>query len=302
MGDTCRDIETLMDLWRLGIVSKPLPEIVAEGFGTAPIHWIESRRRFTFLADPFGMWREDYLFVFAEAYDYRSRHGHIEVLKFDRALRLLDRRPCLREHWHLSYPFVFEDDGEIWMLPEAHRSGELNLYRSVKFPYVWRREFAFDLAELAVDATPFRHQGLWWLFYSPAGGVGEGRLHAAYSEKLNGRWIPHPDNPLTTGLQASRPGGTPLVRGNFILLPVQDASRGYGSGMRLLGLDQLSPQCVTVGTAHPLEGPSGRGRFDAGFHTLAAAGDVTLIDVKRLEKSAARLPIDLFGRVRRAVR
>lgn len=107
------------DLWRIGIVAAPIEAVVARG-GIAGLRttWLPAGAPFTFLADPFGLWRGGVLHLFAESYDYRTRHGVIDLLRFDEGLKLLDRRRVLREPWHLSYPYVFEADGETWMLPE----------------------------------------------------------------------------------------------------------------------------------------------------------------------------------------
>jgi hypothetical protein len=292
-----------MDIWKVGLVRRRMKDIIlARDFEGASIHWLEEDRSFSFLADPFGLWRDGRLTVFVEAYNYRSRLGHIEALVFSDDLRLLDRRPCLREPWHLSYPFVFQDGGETWMLPEAHRSGAITLYRNLEFPYRWRAECVLDLPELAVDATPMFHDGLWWLFYSPIDRSAAPRLHAAYATSLQGRWKPHPLNPLLTGSAASRPGGTPILADGRIVLPVQDSSAGYGSCIRLLTLSTLTPQRAEVEIGASFCPPSSAAPFNDGFHTLSAAGDITLIDVKRLERSLCRLPIDALGRCRRAAR
>lgn len=290
-----------MDIWRVGLVEKSFRDVAASGFGDAPVRWIEADRPFSFLADPFGLWRDEHLFLFVEAYDYRTRLGHIELLQFDRGLNLLGRRPCLKEAWHLSYPFVFEAENEIWMLPEAHRSGKLTLYRCSEFPDVWQAECVVDLPELAVDATPLFHQGLWWLFYSPAGRSGP-LLHAAHAKSLTGRWSLYPMNPLVEGSIASRPGGTPIVDNDRILVPVQECANGYGSGIRLLEVNDLTTGSIKIGPVRALPPPTSTEPFNNGFHTLSAAGEVTLIDVKRIEGSLRRLPIDALGRAHRSTR
>ncbi|MEI9904226.1 MAG: hypothetical protein WDN06_09755 [Asticcacaulis sp.] len=43
----------------------------------------------------------------------------------------------MRQPYHLSYPSLIRDGGEIYMLPEAHRSGKLTLYRAERFPDRW---------------------------------------------------------------------------------------------------------------------------------------------------------------------
>ena len=127
------------DIWRVGVVAAPIAELLVSGaIGRREIAWLPFEARdFAFLADPFGLWRDGKLHLFAEAYDYRTRHGRIDLLILDEGFAVADRRTVLVEPWHLSYPFVFEGDGETWMLPEAHRSGRLTLYRAAAFPDRW---------------------------------------------------------------------------------------------------------------------------------------------------------------------
>src|SRR6478735_12050113 len=126
------------DIWRPAIVEARFEEIIAAGSVDGfPVHGLPPMGSFRFLADPFGLWRDHHLHVFVETYDYRDRIGAIEVLTYDRHFALVTRAPVLNEAWHLSYPLVFEDEGETWMLPEAHRSNALTLYRAVDFPTRW---------------------------------------------------------------------------------------------------------------------------------------------------------------------
>ncbi|HET7816786.1 MAG TPA: formyl transferase [Sphingomicrobium sp.] len=290
-----------MDIWKVGIVRRSVKDILVKGFEGAGVQWLEEQRPFCFLADPFGVWRKDNLAVFAEAYDYRSRLGRIDAFLLDRDLRLVERRTCLTEQWHLSYPFLFDMRGELWMLPEAHRSGRLTLYRNHDFPFGWKPEMIIDVPEPAVDATVTFHEGLWWLFYSPVGRPAPTRLHAAFAECIDGPWILHPANPLLVGDVGSRPGGTPFCSGEGLIVPAQNSEGGYGSGISMLTLAKLTPDIVELRIGASLNSPVPR-PFDAGLHTLSAAGDITLIDVKRNEQSLSRLPVDALGRFRRAYR
>jgi hypothetical protein len=47
------------------------------------------------------------------------------------------REIVLREKFHLSYPYVFEEDGEAYMVPECGGSGGIQLYRADRFPDRW---------------------------------------------------------------------------------------------------------------------------------------------------------------------
>jgi hypothetical protein len=283
------------DIWRIGVAPAPIAQVAAAGsLDGLAVRWLAEEPAFRFLADPFGLWRDGRLFVFAEAYDYRTRHGVIDVLELDAGLAPVARRTVLREPWHLSYPYVFEAEDAVWMAPEAHRSGALTLYRAEAFPDAWTPAARLELDTPAIDATPFRHGGLWWLAYSPSGSQAfkQGRLHLAFAESLTGPWRPHPGNPVRIDRSGSRPGGTPFVASDGILtLPVQDCTRTYGGTIRLLRILALTPDRFEAEAGAAIAPPAQAAPYLDGLHTLAAAGDVTLIDVKRTDRSFAGLAI-----------
>lgn len=285
------------DIWRIGAIRAPLETVLRDGIGDREIVWLHQTPALTFLADPFGVWRDDKLHVFAEAYDYRVRHGTIEVLIFDRALHLLERRRVLRESWHLSYPFVFEAQGHTYMLPEAFRSGGVTLYRAARFPFAWEPLTKIRLDHAPIDATPVFHEGLWWLFYTPAT-TREAKvsaLHAAYAERLEGPWTPHPGNPVRWDASSCRPGGTPVLVDGALVLPMQDCRHTYGGAIRPLIIETLTP---TAFAARAGERIAAEG--EDGLHTLSAAGNMTLIDVKRFHLSAASVASDVRHLLRKA--
>lgn len=273
------------DIWRPLIVEAPIAAVLRAGSIEGFVHrWLPPEGYLRFLADPFGIERDGQRYVFVEHYDYRARHGTIECLIMTGDGAWLDRRLVLSEPWHLSYPFVFEADGETFMLPEASRSGRLTLYRAMEFPWRWEAACVLPLAHVAIDATPVFHEGLWWLFYSAADG-GEraktGALFAAWAERIEGPWTAHARNPVRLGSDGSRPGGTPAVLNGALVLPVQDCSRTYGGAIRPLSINRLTPDQFDAELGKPLIIPKGFAPFDAGLHTLSTIGDATLIDVKR---------------------
>jgi hypothetical protein len=273
------------DIWRPLIVEAPIETVLRQGsIEGFTYRWLPEEDFLCFLADPFGIERDGMRHVFVEHYDYRSRRGTIECLLYASDGSLTDRRQVLAEPWHLSYPFVFEIGTETYMLPEAHRSGGLTLYRVVEFPWRWERAGAIVLDHVAVDATPFFHDGLWWLFYSAADRGEEGKtgaLFAAWAERIEGPWRVHAGNPIRLGADSSRPGGTPVVCDGTLVLPMQDCRRTYGGGIRPLFIHRLSPDRFEAEAGTAIAAPHGFAPFDAGLHTLSAMGSATLMDVKR---------------------
>lgn len=294
------------DIWRVGIVNSPIHTILERGsLEDMPVVWTPPMRRFCFRADPFGLWRDGKLHVFVEDYDYRVRVGSIDVFIYDAAFNLLEQRKALQTPWHLSYPYIFEAEGETWMLPEAHHSGRLTLYRSVRFPDQWEEAAVIPLGEdIAVDATPFFHDGLWWLFYTPAmrppAPVGE--LHLAYAPTLLGPWTRHHANPVRLDSASTRPGGTPCVLNGKVVLPVQDCTYTYGGAIRPLTFDELTPERVRTHAGSPIRRSASYAPYAEGMHTLAAVGDVTLIDTKYTDLSARGIGLQAWREVKKLSR
>lgn len=284
------------DIWRTAIISAPIESIVGRGsLEGLPLRWLRDEGRFRFLADPFGIWRDDRLYLFAEAYDYRDRRGLIDCIEFDRGLRFLARRTVLAEPWHLSYPFVFEADGETWMLPEAFRSGRLTLYRAAEFPHRWERAGELDLGCVPIDATPFFDGGLWWIFHAAANprSARTSALHLAYAERLTGPWHRHAANPVRNDRSSSRLGGTPFLLRGRPVLPVQDCSRTYGGAIQALAIDCLTPDRFSASLLARIEPPPAAAPYTEGLHSLSAAGPVTLVDMKRTELSGRGALLDV---------
>jgi hypothetical protein len=247
-----------------------------------------------YLADPFGLWREGSLYVFTEHFDYRDAIGRIAVSEYDAALRLIQQAIVLREPWHLSYPFVFEADGETWLLPESFQSGGLWLYRSAAFPHRWERAARIELADIPLDPTPFHDGERWWLFYTPAypRTARLTTLCAAYADRIEGPWHTYAGNPFFEDKLGARPGGTPFRRDIAVHLPVQECSGTYGSAVRVLRIDRLQPDGITAALTDTFTAPSAAAPFTSGCHTFSGAGPFTLIDVKRSRIS----PLGLIAR------
>ena len=85
------------------------------------------------VADPFLFVRGESLYLF---YEVKTDHGHGEIwvntLLKDGSWGTLGR--ALKEDFHLSYPQVFEHQGNIYMLPEAGGFGESIVVRCHRVP------------------------------------------------------------------------------------------------------------------------------------------------------------------------
>jgi hypothetical protein len=295
------------DFWQVGIVPMPVEQIDAGTLAAARdrITWLPDPGSWRYLADPFGLVRGDTLHVFVEAYDYRTKRAGIERHAFGRSdLAWRESAVVLDKPFHLSYPQVFEHEGETWMVPESYQADEIALYRATDDTLNhWERECALIGGVPGADASVIEHEGRWWMFYTLVGpgGRDQRELHIAHAPALAGPWTPLPSNPVRVNRDGARPAGRPFVGHDGVLtLPVQDSSTGYGGATRLLRFPVLSPALVSIEAgAERLTGDLASTTHTAGLHTLSGCGDVTLIDVKRIDRSRGRQWLDLKRRLRR---
>lgn len=297
------------DFWQVGIVPLPIEGLDAARLQAARdrITWLPDAGRWRYLADPFGLQRGDALHVFVEAFDYHTKRAHIERHELALAdMGWRGSRRVLERPFHLSFPQVFEHEGETWMVPESYQAREIALYRAVDDTLDhWERECALLPGLPGADAALIEHEGRWWMFYTlvGAGARDQRELHVAHAPQLAGPWSPLDFNPVRVDRQGARPAGRPFVgAGGVMTLPVQDSSGGYGSATRLLRFPVLTPQRVEIEAgAERLTGDLVSASHTAGLHTLSGCGGFTLIDVKRLDHSRVRHWLDMKRRVRRLV-
>ena len=75
-----------------------------------------------FLADPFVFTKDDIDYIFVEDL-FSDNKGRISAIRLgDQGYEFLG--VVLEESFHLSFPFIFDHDGDIYMIPETHQSRE----------------------------------------------------------------------------------------------------------------------------------------------------------------------------------
>lgn len=258
---------------------------------------------FSFLADPFGIWREGSFTVFVEKMDYRTKHGEIHFCTYDHNWELVDTGLALRTPTHISYPQIIEDGGNVYMMPEAYRSGKLTLYKAERFPDLWTP--VADLLDIpAIDASVVKFRGTWWMFYALPGENKRAlrELYVAYADSLTGPWHQHAMNPVRNAMDSARPSGTPFEYNGALYVPTQNSTTHYGEAINLLKIDTLTPTEFTASVAKNLLPEGLHPHFKDGLHTLSACGDVTLIDVKKIDRSHTRRFVNMERRIRRLLR
>jgi len=236
---------------------------------------------YRFYADPFPFNFRGKTFIFVEDFDHRGGKGIISAIPFDDTGQAGPAEPVLSEPWHLSYPYLFEHRGEVWMIPESSQSRKISLYRADPFPSRWVRDC--DLIEDidASDASLVQFEGKWWMFATVRDELG-GRMDSLSlfcAEDLFGPWRPHPANPVLIDAAGARQAGQFHLQDGRLWRPVQDCRDGYGRALGLAEVTRLDEQDyaqVIRTVLRPDRNWPGRR-----LHTLSRFGRLECIDGSR---------------------
>jgi hypothetical protein len=229
-----------------------------------------------YLADPFLWRRQGRLWLFCEELTYSERKGALSCMEVLPDGGLSESVRVLSRPYHLSYPAIFEAEGEMFMVPETVGSGCVELYHAVDFPYSWVK--VRDLFPIrAVDSTPFVFEGRIWLFVS-AIDPAEASYHLLlfHAERLDGPWTMHPSSPLSLDVRYARSAGAIVSHNGKLYRPSQDCAPYYGHRLNfheITRLDTRGYQERLVQEVDPDAWPGLRG-----VHTYAVCGDVEVID------------------------
>jgi len=264
---------TRHDEWAVGVVEAPIQRFLEPDFRPV-VRWLGGPGKWGYFADPFEIrgW------TFCEHWVAASNRGHLCWLDGEGKGIPLSGFPRDKHH---SYPYVIEDEGEVYCIPESWESGSVHIYRAVRPPVVWERTATLLPGVAAADPTPFQYEGRWWLAYSDQHAGHMSELCLWHAPRLLGPWSPHAGNPVKSDLGSARPGGTPFWHEGALYRPAQDCRNSYGGGLALNRIVRLTPEAFEEETVRYLA-PDAAWPWADGLHTLAAATPGrTLIDAKR---------------------
>jgi hypothetical protein len=231
-----------------------------------------------FYADPFLHRANGRTFLFVEEYPYADRRGLISAAEVVGDRLLAAPVPVLKRPCHLSYPFVFEHDGEFYMIPETGENRSVELYRAIEYPWKWELSAVLMQGAVFSDATVLFHGGLWWLFVTAdwIGASTRDELSIFYSETLQGDWKPHRANPVKSDSRSSRPAGRIVQQSGRLFRPAQDCDRTYGAGIVWFEITKLTKTCFSEREMTAWDGQAELSM--GGLHSFDQLGPLQAID------------------------
>lgn len=199
-----------------------------------------------FIADPFLYSIKDQIYCFVEEYSYKLKKGFISVYEIDNTKSSYLGK-VLEENFHLSFPYIFEYNNEIYMCPETSQNKDIRLYKSMDFPFKWKLNKILINDVCAADTLIFEKDSKWWMFTNidPLN-VGENcsELHIFYSNSpLSNEWKSHRMNPIMIDSEKSRNAGLILENNSYYRVCQHQGFDSYGKSSSIREIVELSVDC-----------------------------------------------------------
>ena len=195
------------------------------------------------LADPFLFDFNEELFLFYEHQDkWIGGKGRICMRKTKDLAEWTPEVDVLIEPFHLSFPWVFEEDGNVYMLPETGGDRNIRLYKAEDETLTkWRLCKIIMEDELPwSDSVIYKKDGMYYLFTSHDLNSTQSQ-HLFISEKLFGPYREHPSSPIYEGRDGGRNAGSIIKHDGSLYRPVQVCVHSYGEQTSIMKIEVLTP-------------------------------------------------------------
>ena len=274
--------------YNIGIIKKPIGEILEKGIELGDIKWLIHNYKDRFFADPFMIKEDrDFYYILVEEYLFWEEKGKISVLKVDKHdFSLTKKKVLIEENTHLSFPFCELNGNTI--IPESIASGETKEY-ILDLNSMEILQSRTILNEGLIDAAFYEDKiGEKWIFASKKKNPKEDMYmyHLVNNEYLpvNGGHV------VEKNIAQTRSAGRLFTHNGVLYRPVQDSAKRYGYQTRIMRVDELNcdsykAECVQIinGEKNP--------PFNETLHTFNVYDDCVIVDGS---KDCFRFPMKIL--------
>ena len=233
-----------------------------------------------FLADPFIFNFKERNIIFVEDYSFKTNKGRISAIeiKSDKEKFL---GVVLEEDFHLSFPFVFENDNNVYMIPETSQINEIRLYKCNEFPKNWKLEKILMKGVSAADTMLIKKDLTWFMLTNICSsniGDHQSELHVFYSDNfLSKDWKPiHQGNPVIFDSNNARNGGMFFLNNKLYRVNQIHGKAHYGKSFGINEVISLDKNIYVEKRVKNIE-PNFKKKI-IGTHHFNANLDFTVID------------------------
>ena len=114
-------------------------------------------------ADPFLFEYNGVCYLFFEAYDLIEQKGKIaySILRDD--YTATKPKIIIERDYHFSFPYIFQYNNEIYIMPETCGDDNLQLFKATSFPDIWKEEKVLLRDVFVSDSIFLNYESKTWL-------------------------------------------------------------------------------------------------------------------------------------------
>jgi hypothetical protein len=265
----------LIQTYNIGIVKKPICQILNSGLIQGDIIWMKHSYKDRYFADPFLIKQdENFYYILAEEYIYWDEKGRISLLTVNKKNFSLEHRCIIiEEETHLSFPFCYLNGNTI--VPESVLSGKTKKY-TINLDTFKIEGDEILLNEGLIDAVFYKDtKGQKWILASKNDKPKENLYLYQYDGKKY--MITNSGKPVLQSIEMARSAGLLFSLNDKTYRPVQDSTERYGHKIRIAHILDMSSQnyesqCIALisGDKNP--------PFNETLHTFNVYNDCIIVD------------------------
>lgn len=262
----------------------------------------DKETKFQVIKNPFRYWAADpFLFeyagktyIFAELYDYVKCKGCLGYYELSACSP--EWTPIIEEEYHLSYPYIFENEQGIFIMPESGANKDLALYRAITFPDKWEKVTTIRKNVQYGDTTPFEwNDSKYALTYDVR--------TENYKLVLLNLVDENRDQEIScSNILCRRPAGATFLLNGKWMRTAQDCKEGYGKGLCFYEFlldeqEQYSEELVEIISPDQLK--LSYELYRDGMHTYNGTDNYEVIDIKTRRFNILNFVFRILGKVRK---
>ena len=197
-------------------------------------------------ADPFALIFNNKKFIFFENYEFKYKKSKISTCEI-RNHKIGEVKEALNLNYHLSYPFVWKENNNFFMIPETAQKKRIEIWQASNFPLSWKLKKILFEGESFVDTTFFvDNLGNKWLFTNKSVDKFDDHNSELYIYKVQDNNFeniePHKFNPVITDCKIARNAGKIFYsQKGYLIRPSQmNISNIYGYALNINKIVKLS--------------------------------------------------------------
>jgi hypothetical protein len=263
--------------WNIGISNQSLEDFF-DSKKIKPQSWKEEKHSSNFSADPFVIDFPPFkTSILYENFDYKTYKGVINKVEISKDFSFGKDEVFIDKPFHLSFPFVWNSNNKLLVFPESQQNQMLEkLSFDENFKLSSSSEFfKGDI----VDPVIFKYQNKFWLFCGFKKFNPNVHLFAFHSDSLNGKFVPHAQNPIKSDVSASRMAGGFIHFQNNIYRPAQVNDLYYGRKIAMMKLNNLTETTYDEQFEFYIN-PSENSQYNNGIHTISVGEKMIVFDSK----------------------